>query len=116
MTVRVTARHFELTDGIKQHIENRSRHFERFVQNIVDLRWTLDIDKHRNIAEASALVHGVTLTGHAEAADLRSAIDDAAEKMEAQLRKYKDRIKEKDPKAIAQAKAAAMRNGEPSDD
>lgn len=114
MPVRVTARRFELTSEIKQHVENRSQHFERFFQNIVDLHWTLEVDKHRNIADASALVHGSTLTGHAEGTDMRSAIDGAAEKMEAQLKKYKDRLKEKDPRAISEAKAAAMRNGEAS--
>jgi putative sigma-54 modulation protein len=107
----MTARHFELTDEIKQHVENRSRHFERFFQNIVDLHWTLEVDKHRNIADTSALVHGMTLTGHAEGADMRSAIDGAAEKMEVQLKKHKDRLKEKDPRAITEAKSAAARNG-----
>ena len=111
MPVRVTARHFELTEETKQHVENRSRHFERFFQNIVDLHWTLEVDKHRHLADTSALVHGTTLTGHAEAADMRSAIDLAAEKMEAQLKKHKDRLKEKDPRAISEAKSAATRNG-----
>jgi putative sigma-54 modulation protein len=111
MPVRVTARHCELTNEIKQHIENRSQHFEKFYQNIVDLHWTIEVDKHRNIAETSAHVHGTTLTGHAEGADMRSAIDAAAEKMEAQLRKHKERVKEKDPRAIAEAKSAAFRNG-----
>jgi putative sigma-54 modulation protein len=116
MPVRVTARHCELTNEIKQHIEARSEHFEKFFQNIVDLHWTLEVDKHRNIAEASAHVNGATLNGHAEGTDMRSAIDAAAEKMEAQLRKHKDRVKEKDPRAIAEAKSAALRNGTTSDE
>ena len=114
MPVRVTARHFDMPSELKLHVENRSQHFERFFQNIVDLHWILEVDKHRNIAEASARVHGTVLTGRAEATDMRTAIDDAAGKMEAQLRKYKDRLKEKDPRAIAEAKSAAMRNGESS--
>ena len=112
MPVRMTARHFELTHEIKNHIEHRSHQFERFFQNIVDLHWTLEVDKHRNIAETSAHVHGTTLTGHAEGVDMRTAIDAAAEKMEAQLRKHKERVKEKDPRAIADAKSAALRNGD----
>jgi putative sigma-54 modulation protein len=111
MPVRVTARHFELSTEIKQHIENRSRHFERFFNNIVDLHWTLEVDKHRHVADTSAQVNGATLTGHAEGADMRTAIDGAAEKMEAQLKKHKDRLKEKDPRAIHEAKSAALRNG-----
>ncbi len=114
MPVRVTARHFELTNEIKQHIENRSHHFERFFQNIVDVHWTLDVDKHRHIADASAQVHGTLLTGHSEGPDMRSAIDAAAEKMEVQLKKHKDKLKEKDPRAIAEAKSVAFRGGEAS--
>ena len=112
MPLRVTARHFELTDALKDHIESRSQHFDRFFGNIVDLHWTLEVDKHRHIVDTSAKVHGTTLTGHAEGADMRSAVDAAAEKMEAQLRKYKERIKEKDPRAISEAKSAALRNGD----
>lgn len=110
MPVRVTARHFELTNETKQLIETRTSHFERFFQNIVDVHWTLEVDKHRHIADISAKVYGTVLTGHAEGADMRTAIDGAADKMEAQLKKYKDRIKEKDPRAIAEAKTAALRN------
>jgi putative sigma-54 modulation protein len=112
MSVRVTARHFELTSEIKNHVEHRSRQFERFFSNIVDLHWILEVDKHRHLAETSAQVHGTLLTGSAEAGDMRTAIDEAAGKMEAQLKKYKDRLKEKDPKAIIEAKTASLRNGE----
>ncbi len=111
MPVRVTARHFELTNELKQLVEARSQHFEKFFSNILDLHWTLEVDKHRFIADTSAQVYGSTLTGHAEAGDMRAAIDGAAEKMEAQLKKYKGRLKEKDPKAIAEAKASALQNG-----
>jgi len=111
MPVRVTARHFELTNELKQLVETRSQHFEKFFSNILDLHWTLEVDKHRFIADTSAQVYGSTLTGHSEAGDMRTAIDAAAEKMEAQLKKYKGRLKEKDPKAIAEAKSAALQNG-----
>ena len=107
MNVRMTARHFDLSEGTKRHIQERSEHFERFFNNIIDLHWVLEMDKRRHTAETSARVFGALLTGKGEGADLRSAIDLAADKMETQLKKYKGRLKDKDPKAIAEAKEAA---------
>ncbi len=107
MNVRMTARHFDLTEGTKRHIQERSDHFERFFNNIIDLHWILEMDKRRHTAETSAKVFGALLTSKAEGADLRSAIDLTADKMEAQLKKYKSRLQSKDPRAIAEAKEAA---------
>jgi putative sigma-54 modulation protein len=107
MNVRMTARRFDLTEGIKKHIQERSDHFGRLFNNIVDVRWLLEVENHRHTAEATARVFGSLLTGRAEATDLRAAIDEAASKMETQLRKYKGRLKGKDPKAITAAKVAA---------
>jgi putative sigma-54 modulation protein len=110
MTVRMTARHFELTHDVKRHVETRSTQFERFFGQIIDLHWTLEVDKHRHLAETSAQLHGTKLTGHGEGADMRTAVDEAANRMEAQLKKYKSRLKEKDHKAISDAKTASPRN------
>lgn len=107
MNVRMTARHFTLSEELKRHIQERSDHFERFFDNIIDLHWTLGVDKRRHTAETNAKVFGALLTGKGEGVDLRSAVDVAAEKMETQLKKYKGRLKEKDPKAITEAKNAA---------
>jgi len=109
MPVRMTARHCELSNDLKQQVETRSRQFERFFDNIIDLHWVLEVDKHRHVAETSARVHGTLLTGRSEANDMRTAIDEAAGHMEAQLKKYKARLKDKDPRAIAEAKATAHR-------
>jgi putative sigma-54 modulation protein len=108
MPVRMTARHCEFTAELKQLVEARSRQFERFFDNIIDLHWVLEVDKHRHVAETSARVHGTLLTGRSEASDMRTAIGEAASHMEAQLKKYKARLKSKDPKAIAEAKATAQ--------
>ena len=109
MTVRMTARHFELNAGIKNHVESRSEAFNRFFDHILDVHWVLEEEKHRCIAEASAMVHGTTLTGSGEGTDMRTAVDDAATRMETQLKKYKGKMKDKDPKAIHTVKAQAER-------
>ncbi|MBD3297394.1 MAG: hypothetical protein GF341_01970, partial [candidate division Zixibacteria bacterium] len=42
MEIRMTARHFDLTDSIREHINGRSGQLEKFFNNIIDLHWVLD--------------------------------------------------------------------------
>jgi len=109
MQVRMTARHSHLNNATKQLIQQRSEGFTRFFDNIIDCHWVLDQDRHLHTAETTAVVHGTLLRGHGEGDDLRTAIDNASAKMEAQLKKYKGRLKDKDPKAITEAKKSAAR-------
>jgi len=104
MQSRVTARHFTLSDALREHVENRSRHLERFFDHIIDLHWVLDIDKHRHVADLSAKVHGTVLTGRAETSDIKASVDEVADKMEAQLKKYKARLKDRDQRTVAEGK------------
>lgn len=104
MQSRVTARHFDLTDSLREHVDGRSRHLERFFDHIIDLHWVLDVDKHRHIADLSAKVHGAVLTGRAETSDMKTSVDEVSEKMEAQLKKYKSRLKDRDQRSVAEGK------------
>jgi putative sigma-54 modulation protein len=115
MQSRVTARHFELTDSLREHVNSRSRHLERFFDRIIDLHWVLDVDKHRHIADLSAKVHGTMLTGSAETSDMRVSVDEVAEKMESQLKKYKSRLKDRDQRAVSEGKGAQSFDTEDAD-
>ena len=106
MKVRMTARHFDLKDGLKEHIEGRSGQLERFFGNIIDVHWVMEMDKHRHSAELSAQVHGTVLTSRAETGDMRASIDEVTNKMEAQLKKYKERLKDRDQRGVANGKTA----------
>jgi len=106
MQLRVTARHFDLTDSLREHVDSRSRHLKRFFDNIIDLHWVLDVDKHRHIVDLSAKVYGTVLTGRAESADMRASVDEVTEKMQTQLKKYKSRLKERDQRAVAEGKGS----------
>jgi ribosomal subunit interface protein len=106
MAVRITARHCDPGRELRQHVETRSQQLERFFEKIIDQHWVLERDGRRYTSEAAVKVHGAVLTGRGEGADLRTAVDQAANHMEAQLKKYKSRLKEKNHRAISEAKTA----------
>ena len=104
MEIRMTARHFDLSDAIREHLNSRSGQLERFFNNIIDLHWVLDADKHRQSAEVSVQVYGAVLVSQAETTDIYASIDDATDKMQVQLKKYKSRLKDRDQKSVAEHK------------
>lgn len=104
MEIRMTARRFDLTDSIREHINGRSGQLEKFFNNIIDLHWVLEADKHRQQAELSAKVYGTVLVSTAETTDIYASIDEASDKMQVQLKKYKSRLKDRDQKSVADNK------------
>ncbi|MEW5875336.1 MAG: ribosome-associated translation inhibitor RaiA [Candidatus Zixiibacteriota bacterium] len=106
MNLRVTARHFDLSDNLKSHVEGRAERLERFFDNIIDMHWILDVDKHRQSAEVTVQVYGTVLTSSSVTSDIYASVDETTDKMEAQIKKYKARLKARDQRGIAEAKGA----------
>ncbi len=92
MKTNVTARHFELTDKVKDHATEAMLELEKYFERIVDARTVLSREKDRWSAELIVGVPGETLTAASNDALLFTAIDDAAAKAGRQLKKYKAKI------------------------
>ena len=105
MKVRITARHFELTEDLKQFAETRIESLARYFDHIIDMHLKLDVEKYRHTADLNATVYGATLSCSADSTDMYATIDEVVKRMEVQIKKYKSRIKEKDQRKIAEAKA-----------
>jgi|RhiMethySRZTD1v2_1073278.scaffolds.fasta_scaffold04064_5 putative sigma-54 modulation protein len=99
MNVNVTARHFELSDQVREHAIHRVSRIERFGHALHDAHVVLEVEKYRNIAEVS--IHGKmsSFTGKAESNDMIGAIDSACEKVGTQIRKHHDKVKKHNHKS-----------------
>ena len=95
MEVRVTARHFDLTDSLKSFAENESKRLEKYYDHIIDIHMTMSVEKSRQIAEMSVKVYGTVLTAKAKAFDMYVAVEQVITKMESQIKKYKAKLREK---------------------
>jgi putative sigma-54 modulation protein len=104
METRVTARHFELSDPLRRLAEEHSTRLRRFFDRIIENHWTLTREKSRQTAELTVKVYGTVLTSKVVSHDIVLAVEGAADKMERQLKKYKERLKEKNVKKISTLK------------
>lgn len=93
MEMNITARHLKLTpaiaDYVQKKLERTKRHFDRLIWAQV----ILDVEKNRHIAEIVLHASGRTFLAKEESTDLYAAIDLASDKIDAQTRRYKERLR-----------------------
>ena len=93
MRVNITARRFKLSDDLKLYTEKAVYRLKKYYEPIIDVDIILSWEKKDRIAEINISVYGNTLTAHERSSDMRKSIDRAVNKLERQLKKYKDKTR-----------------------
>jgi putative sigma-54 modulation protein len=92
MNIIVTGRHLEVTDALKNYVEKKVKRFDRYISNISEANVTLTVEKYRHKAEVLLKVNGVLIQAEGITGDVYSSIDEVAEKLERQIKKYKEKL------------------------
>lgn len=74
-------------------MEERLKKLEKYIDNPVDARVILSVEKFRNTAEINLMANGLNINGKEEEKDMHLAIDNAIEKIERQLKKRKEKVR-----------------------
>ena len=93
MRLNITARHFKLSESLKNHIENEVRRLKKYYDGIIDIDVILDWEKIQRMVEIKILVYGTVLTAQDRSDDIKKAINRTVDKLERQILKYKERLK-----------------------
>ena len=109
MLKKISARHFDLTDEMKSAAETEMDGLTRYFENIISAEMVLDTERHRRKAELKVKVYNNVLTGTGDTNDMYSSIAMAVDKVKGQLKKYKGKLKHKNPEQIAETKDALTR-------
>lgn len=94
MKTTITGRHFEISDSLRQHVDDEAAKLQRFFGGIVDCSVTMSVEKHRHCAEVTVNVYEHTLRSSHESADMTLSIDKALEKVERQLKRVHDKLRQ----------------------
>lgn len=93
MRISVTFRNKEGENWHREYIEERLKKLKKYIDNPVEARVVLSVEKFRNVAEVNLMANGLNVNAKEEAKDMHLAIDDAIEKIERQLKKKKEKIR-----------------------
>jgi putative sigma-54 modulation protein len=89
MKLTVAGRNIEITDGIRDHLQNKIHKTIYEMGEETDVHVALSVEKHRHFAEVTLKTKGFSLHSTEETDDLYASIDNALVKIEKQLRKHK---------------------------
>jgi putative sigma-54 modulation protein len=97
MEITVTFRHMEPTDALRNYAIEKVTKLTRYVDKMTEANVILSLEKHRHIAEVTINANRITINGRDETNDMHSAIDLVMDKIERQVKKYKDKIRNHKP-------------------
>jgi putative sigma-54 modulation protein len=92
MPLRITARHIEVSDDIRDYIDKRIERFNKFFDRISSIEVTLSKEKHVHEADILLKAARLEFRSSVTGADLRTAFEGAADKIEKQMEKKRKRV------------------------
>lgn len=93
MEIQLTAKQLKITPALRDYVQQKMGKTQKYFDHIVWGQAFLFVEKRAHKAEMIVHAPGQTFRVIATAADLYSAIDLASDKIDAQLKKHKERVK-----------------------
>lgn len=93
MQINVSGHHVDVTPAIKNYVNTKLDRLNRHHDRITSTQVTLSVDKLVQKAEASVHVSGRDFFADSESENLYAAIDVLADKLDRQLIKHKEKIR-----------------------
>ncbi|QLE08246.1 ribosome hibernation promoting factor [Pseudoalteromonas shioyasakiensis] len=92
MQLNLTGRHVEITDSLRDYVNNKFAKLERHFDHINNVHVILDVEKLSQKAEATLHVNGGELFASTEHQDMYAAIDSLIDKLDRQVIKHKEKL------------------------
>ncbi|MCF7920128.1 MAG: ribosome-associated translation inhibitor RaiA [Candidatus Cloacimonetes bacterium] len=100
MEITITARHFDLTNAIRDHIELSSERLDRYFDQVMNIHFILSLENEQSHVEMILHAPRNIFRSDSFDKDMYLAIDTAIDKMEAQVRKLKDKWSDHQKKSL----------------
>jgi len=94
MQINVSGHHVDVTDSLRSYVETKLDKLERHYDRITNMQVILSVEKQRQKAESTIRISGGELFAEAEHEDLYTAIDMLTDKLDRQLIKQKEKMKD----------------------
>lgn len=106
MQTSVTFKNLDPSETIKSYVCDKLNRFDRFLYSSAEANVVLSVEKFRHIAEVNLNGDRMTFVGREETDDMYSAIDMVLDKIEKQIKRGKQKFRERRPGSKLKSKGA----------
>ena len=92
MQLNITFRHLDPTEALKTHVRARVAHVQKYIDRPSEAHAVLHVENLDHHAELTVKAGRFLLRGTARSQDMYASIDAAADKIERQLKKHKEKL------------------------
>ena len=93
MNLNIHGHHLEVTPALRSYVVDKLARIRRHFDHVIDVDVVLSVDKLRQKAEITLRVRGSALHAASVEPDLYASIDVMMDKLDRQILRYKDRLK-----------------------
>ena len=104
MKIAIAGRHMDVTDALKAYTTNGLEKIHSHFDKVIDADVVLSVEKHRHIAEVNLHANGIRIHGKESSPDMYASVDAVLDKLDKQVRKFKDRINRHQPRTAREAR------------
>lgn len=99
MDITVTFRHVDSTESLKEYAEDKLSKIDKYFDFPIEAHVVLTAEKFRRMADVTLNVNGTVIKAEDETEDMYSAIDQVMDKIEIQVKRYRDKIRNRRTKS-----------------
>ncbi len=116
MQTSVTFKNLDPSENLKSYVTEKLDRFDRLLDNPAEANVVLSVEKFRHIAEINIIGDRLNINGKEEINDMYSAIDMVLDKLEKQIKKSKQKIRDRRTGSKNRTRVISYLEAEPSDE
>lgn len=110
MQLSITGRHMEVTPSLKDYISKKIEKLEYYFDHIIDVKVTLAVEKLFQVVEIGINSDVKTFNCTSKTENMYESIDKGFDKIERQVKRFKERIQERKNVPIGEVFSSAIEN------
>jgi putative sigma-54 modulation protein len=109
MKLRITGRHMNITSALRDYVETRFERLDRYGLKTGSLQVVLGVEKLQHKAEVVGTVNGKRVQAKTSTREMYATIDALVDRVDAQFRKWKERLVNHKPSKTKRSRVAEPR-------
>ena len=93
MQINLTGHHIEITDSLRTYVNEKMGKLERHFDKVSNTHVILSVEKDTQKAEATVHMSGNDIFAEAHEHDMYASIDSLVDKLDRQVKKHKEKLK-----------------------